>query len=303
MIGAFLVGLALGQPIEPRDLAVGDIDVQTFRPSLDLATFGTVDVAARSPAGRLSTELVLGYHRDLLTYELGERRRRVVGDVGQANLLGAWARGRLRIGAQIPVVLVVEGAPASERSGIGDVSLDGRVTLTKAEALVDVAIQGRVAMPVSALGDGLRWSSPTASAALVMSRQTGRLLGAVNLGWRGLPRRTLQNTELDDVLEWRGGLGYTTAEQTVAASIEASGRIDARAPFANRANHPVEIAATLRTRFAEGAFLRVGAARGLTAGIGSPTARVWAGLAYCPEPKVRGERPIPDWVRPPEPAG
>ncbi|MEO0600387.1 MAG: hypothetical protein AAF211_03070 [Myxococcota bacterium] len=302
MIGAWLTGLALGQSIEPGDLAVGDIDVQTFRPSLDLATFATVDVAAHAAGGRLSTELVLGYHRDLLTYTLGDRRRRVVGDVGQANLLASWARGPLRIGAGAPVVLLVEGAAPSERIGLGDVSLDGRVTLTRAESLVDVAVQGSVSLPTSTLGDGLRWSGFTGSAALVASRQVGRLLGAINLGWRGLPRRTLANTELDDVLEWRGAVGYATPERTLAASIEASGRIDARAPFDNRANHPVELTAAVRTRFADGAFLRVGAARGITVGIGSPTVRAWAGLAYSPEPKVRAERPIPDWVRPPEPA-
>ncbi|MEN0060506.1 MAG: hypothetical protein AAGA48_00075 [Myxococcota bacterium] len=283
MIAWWGVPLALAQaPV--RFGEVPNLDAQLFRPSLDRSSLMTVDVGERSAPG-VGVQLMIGYHDDVLTYTQGSRRVRIVGELVQANFMAAFAAGPVRVGLDVPLG-VAEGDALPSQASIGDGALDVRLTLTRAESPVDVALQGRATAPTSTYEAGLGWTKPTGSVAFAVSRRFGKLLGALNLGWRIQPRVELENVVVDDGVEGRLGLAYRFSEAFVA-SVEGTARLDPTDPLANRATSPAELLVAMRTRFAPDAYLRLGAGRGVTAGIGSPDVRLVAGIEYQP---TRGDQ-------------
>ena len=280
---AALVGGAFAQDTAAERAVVPDLDAQAFRASPDDAGLLVTDVASMPEQGG-DARVLLSYHDDLLVYVSEGEQVGIVRNVAQANVIGAWGLGPVRIGLDVPVYLLARGDLTGQETGLGDVALDTRVSVFGREAPlsfpVDLGAYARISAPTATVANALGSGTPTWSVGLAGSLSVGSALIAANVGTRGGPATRLENVELNDALDWRVGVGYgLTARFDLSA--EVTGRIGYAAPLTNLAGVPMEWLVGARAQLTEQVRLHAGVGRGLTPGIGSPDARAILGVGYA----------------------
>ncbi|MBX2800274.1 MAG: OmpA family protein [Myxococcales bacterium] len=265
---------------------VPQINAQMFRPTLDTAQPMTVDVASMPQAGG-SARVWMGYHDDLLVYASEGQQRKLVANVVQLNVLGAWAWGPVRAGVDIPVLLFADGDATQPEAGLSDVALDARVAIFGTDAPlefpVDLGIQGRLSVPTATVDTALGARRSTASLAAVASTDLGPVLVALNLGAQLGPRVDLENVSLNDAVDLRAAAAYSITERT-SVSAEVAGRVGLG--DANRAGLPIEGLLAGSHQLTDSWQVRGGVGRGFTPGIGSPDLRLLVGVAWHSAPRL-----------------
>ncbi len=264
--------------------AVPDLNAQRFRPAIDAGRTLWVD-DARMPAEGAQGRFLLSYHRDPLVYRSGDDETSIVRDVFQGNVLGGWGIGPVRVGIDVPVYLYTDGPVTDGESGIGDLGLDGRVTIfgeeAPVEAPVDLGVQARLFLPTATVSTALGAPDLAGQVALVGSIDVDRLRLAANVGTRINPEEELENVVLDDAFEYRFGGSFDVADNGGLA-LEFAGLVYYSAEVANRAGSPFEGLLSGWARPTDTLTVRGGIGRGFTAGVGSPDLRIIAGISLSP---------------------
>ncbi len=265
-----------------QDVTVPAINAQLFRPSIDATSLLWTDETSHGKSGYTSGRLIFSYANDPLvyTFETGERIE-VLSDILQMNLMGCYTYKRVRLGADLPILLYSAGDSGNE-SSLGDIGADARVSiLERSSAPIGLALDGRLTFPTATgslpVGlDGLGWE-----ASVILDRAVGRALLAANVGTRGMPGTSLENVEWDDQLFFRAGAGYSLTDRT-GASAELTGNFT-YGELGNSAGTPIEglLGGWLRPQGGN-VLLRAGVGTGLTTGIGAPRLRTVFALAYEP---------------------
>jgi len=258
------------------------LNAQLFRPTVDAGGLLWTDDAARARSGQATGRALFSYTADPLvyTYEDGERIE-VVSDVLQADLLGAYTFGRLRLGADLPLYLLANGSSGGE-TGLGDIAADAKVSLIDpSDGPVGLALGGRLALPSATVetalgGDGYTWE-----VSAIADRAVGPVLLALNVGTRGLPEAEIADVVWDDQLFFRSGAAYDISDK-LGASAELAGSFT-YADLSAFQSRPLEALLGMWSRPNGGDIVvRYGVGTGLTTGVGAPTLRTLVAVAYEP---------------------
>jgi len=222
-----------------QDVDVPAINAQLFRPSIDATSLLWTDDASLGTTGHTSGRMLISYANEPLvyTFQTGERVA-VLSDLLQMNLMGGYTWRRLRLGADLPILLYSAGDTGSETS-LGDVGIDGRLSLLeRSTAPLGLALSGRLTTPTASgslpVGvSGLGWE-----ASVIADAMLGRTLLAANVGTRGMPGTTLENVDWDDQFFFRTGAAYTINDRS-GASMEFTGNLT-YGELGNSAAVPIE---------------------------------------------------------------
>lgn len=267
---------ALGQDVAP------ELNTQHFRPTVDGARTLWTDDSERLPEGHFRA--ALHYADDVLVYEAEDGSSQdLLSSVLQADLMGAVALDRLRLGLVFPVLLTSASEVYPDEGGLGDVSLDAKLSLLDRRiAPLGLAAQGRLSLPTSTLAEmPLANPNPGWELSAVLDKELGDWLIAANLGVRGGNQVELGNVTLNDALSFRSALGYALGPDT-GASLELAGRLPLSAEATNPAGAPMEWLLGGYRHLGSGLVARFGGGTGLTNGIASPDLRLVAAVGYDP---------------------
>ncbi len=283
---ALLATIALAQDaVSGGD--VPDLNAQYFRSTADGQGLLWTDLARRGVHNQFAGRLVGHYTREPLVYQIdGGDKVALVESVTQADLVGAFAYDRFQVGAVLPIYLLSQGDITGNETGLGDLAVDGKVTLVDPTDSVPVGfgIQGRVMLPTATvaapLGDpGLGWQL----AAVADVDVTDRLLLAANAGVRGEPNVALENVTVNDSFDGRLAAHYLVVpDQDIGIAWELASRIGFPGDGAG-AGTAMEWLLGGHGRIADSnATLRAGFGTGLTPGLGVPDWRLVIGLGWEP---------------------
>ena len=294
-----LMHLAMGVALAQNQPLVPDINSQLYKPTMDSArTLWTEDTGGiEDPHAR--GRVFLSYVNDPLVFipQGSDEPVAIVSDALQADVLAMYYLDRFRLGIDIPVYLLTASQVADNGAGLGDIALDGRVTfLDHDDAAIGLALSGRLMLPTATVQTSLGAAGLGGEITAHVDRQVDKLLLAANLGTRvNAPMtETLNNVDLGDQLIYRLGGGYEIATD-VGLSLDLAGQVNYSAPLSNPAGSPLEALAGGWFRATPDWVLRAGVGRGITPGIGSPTARALFAIAYEREgPKDRDEDGLVD---------
>ncbi|MEO0606190.1 MAG: OmpA family protein, partial [Myxococcota bacterium] len=238
---------------------------------------------------------LLSYHRNPLVYRVDGELTPIVRDVLQADLIGGWGIGPVRVGLDVPVYLFTDGPVTDGEAGIGDIGLDGRVTIFGEDAPVDLpvdlGVQARLFLPTATVDTALGAPDLAGQIALVGSIDIDRVRLAANVGTRINPEEQLENVVLDDAFEYRLG-GAVDLTDDVGVALELAGLVYYSTEVANRAGSPFEGLLSAYGNPTDTLTVRGGIGRGFTTGVGSPDLRIIAGLSLAPGGEA--EEPVAD---------
>lgn len=282
-IGLGAAAVAHAQVVDGGE--VPDFNAQRFRPAIDAGRTLWVD-DARMPVEGAQARVLLSYHHDPLVYRTADEEVGIVRNVLQANVIGGWGIGPVRIGLDVPIYLFADGQVTDAETGLGDVGIDARFTVfgeeAPVESPVDVGVQGRLILPTATVDTALGAPDLAGQLALVGSIDVADWRFAANVGTRIGPEETLENVVLDDAFEYRFGGAYDF-DGRGGIALEFAGFVYYSAEVANRAGSPFEGLLSGYGRPTEGLMVRGGVGRGFTAGVGSPDIRLIAGLSVVPK--------------------
>ncbi len=260
---------------------VPEVNAQVFRPTIDGTRTLWADDARRGPHNQGVARFLLHYTDDPLVYQRDDGE--VIGlveSVLQGDLMAAYAYDRLRVGVDVPVFFYASGNGAQE-GGLGDLAVDGKVTLLDGEdAPLNVGAGGRLTLPThtvqAALGDrNLGWELSA-----IADRSFGPVLLTANVGARGGPKTELENVTLNDSFLYRVGAGYAIVEDA-GVSAELAGRFTLSSN-SNAAGNPAEWLLGGWGYATDDVTVRGGFGSGFTQGVGSPDFRLMLGVGYEP---------------------
>ena len=287
LLSIALSGHAFGQEFTSGEPPA--LNAQLFRPSIDSDSTIWTDDSALAPSGSFSTRAVMSWTHSPLVYRVestGEETA-IVGDILQADLMGAYTWRRLRVGVDAPVYLRATSDITGDETALGDIAFDARATVVDgASAPVGFAIGGRVGAPTSTadapLGDpGGSWELQA-----IVDKHLGRLHLAANVGTRGAQEAALENIDWANRFVARAGAGYAVTDD-VGVSLDLTGQA-AYGGWGNPAATPAEamLGAWVRPG-GEGLLLRAGGGTAISSGIGAPASRMVFSFAYEPPARER----------------
>ncbi|MCA9571910.1 MAG: hypothetical protein KC656_28930, partial [Myxococcales bacterium] len=129
------------------------INVQNYRPVMDAQrTLWADDTGMVVDRALFKSRVFLHYVHNPLVYVGADRTTRtaLVSDALQLDALAMFHVNRFRLGVDIPVYLSQKGALTQPGAGLGDIAVDGRVTvLDRTANAVGVALGGRVTLPTT----------------------------------------------------------------------------------------------------------------------------------------------------------
>jgi outer membrane protein OmpA-like peptidoglycan-associated protein len=275
---ATTLGLAQNQPLAP------DINSQLYKPTMDSRMTLWTEDSGEIDDAHGDARVMLSYVNDPLVFipQGSQDSVAIVSDALQANVLGMYHIDRFRLGIDIPVYLLTTSEVADNGAGLGDLALDGRVTfLDHDDAAVGAALSGRLILPTATVATSLGAAGLGGEISAHVDRKADKLLLAANIGTRVNAPSTevLQNVDLGDQLIFRLGGGYSVTPDA-GVSLDLVGQVNYSEPLNNPAGAPLEALAGGWLRATPDWVFRAGLGRGITPGIGSPTARVLLGIAY-----------------------
>lgn len=171
------------------------------------------------------------------------------------------------------------GAPLGT-VGLGDPEIGGRIVLLDREAPLELALAGRLAIPVGEHRDLAADDGPSGGLSLLAGRGLGHHGSFVGLsvGLAFRPSEQVENLRIGHELRWVAGGRLGVTEQ-VGLTLELAGStVLVRA--LDRAHTPLEVTAGADYVHPAGVFLRTGVGAGITPGYGAPDARILLAVGY-----------------------
>jgi hypothetical protein len=292
-------------------------DLQLFHPAVGAHSFITLDSAEVLEHGLWHFGLVANYQREPLSYtfstdsaDAGSSSKSTstlvpVRNMAMAELVAAVGLfNRLEIGAALPVATSwdndnfdsygrIDNGHSSARA-IGDVRVDAKAELvgfgTERSFLLSVSAGGTLPTGDDSAFFGEKSLSGRARA--LLEYQHGEHLRALAMVG-GLLREKSQflGTPEGRSLLYGAAVEVKPTEQ-IGVLAEVSGRVASKYADTN----PVELDAAMRFYLPAMLNLILGGGFGLDKGIGSPAARVFAGLGWAPDPRDRDHDGVPDSI-------
>lgn len=276
-----LLGVASAQDV----VSGGDtppLDAQLFRPTLTGGRTVWVDEVGTSADPGFGGRALLHYTNDPLVYRAADGEvTGLVTDVFQLDLLGQVAVGPVRLGLDLPVVLLEDGI-AGRGAALGNVQVEARGLLFDREhAPFGLAIAGRAFIPTSNADNALVNRDLAGELSLIADRDFGPARLALNLGTGSGPDVSLENVRLDDWFIGRAAVSTALNEHATLA-LETNARLPYSAPLAEPGAAVIEWFASGTHALGRGLVGRVGGGSGLTSGVGSPDLRLLVGVGWSP---------------------
>jgi len=269
-----------------QDPAVPDLNAQLYRAPVDSQrTLWTETVVPVADEFQALPRVVMHYAwRPLVYLPEGGEPVNLVSDVLQADAVLATSYDRFRLGAYVPIYLYSAGELTEDGSGIGDIGIDGRVTLLDPVDLpVGLSLYGRFELPTNTVAAPLGSPALQTELGTAATHRVGDVVElSANLAMRVGRRTELENVTLDDQFVWRAGGGYLIAPDG-GVSLDLVGSTSLSQP-GNAASVPVEAMVGGWVQASSDIAVKLGVGRGLTSGIGSPQLRTLAMVNYQPRP-------------------
>lgn len=282
MIWFVAAALAQETPVIPDG-----INVQNYRPVMDSErTLWTDDTGGITEKAMFKARAFLHYVHNPLVYVSPDRETttKLVSDAFQLDALAMFHVNRFRIGVDVPIYLIQKGDLTDTGVGLGDIALDGRVTvLDRKDNPVGVAVGGRLTLPTESVDTPLGWEGLAGEFYGAVDAEVDKWLFAGNVGARFVPGSELTNISIGNQVFARAGAGYQVVDDAgLSLDFNASAFLG---EFANEAGIPVEGLLGGWGRMGP-IVLRAGVGTGLTRGIGSGDLRVVTALGYEPRPSL-----------------
>ena len=283
-----LLSSVLAQDV--TDGAVPVMNAQLFRPSIDSMSTLWTDQTLIAGDRYTMARAIVHYANDPLVYvadDAAGTRTELVSGIWQLNLSAAHTRGRLRLGADLPVYLRTNGTLGGE-SGLGDIGLEARYSLLdRRTAFMGVAPIVRLNLPTTTVDAPLGNGTFGYEAGLAADKELGSsTVFAVNIGTRGIPEVALENVEWGDQLFLRAGIGHELTEDA-GVSVDFA-RFMTYGQFSNPAANPSEVLLGGWKRLDNGLTVRAGVGTAVNGSIGAAKYRVIFGVGY--EPATEGDK-------------
>lgn len=206
--------------------------------------------------------------------------------------------GRVRFAAIAPV-LYTAGLDQVSGAGLGNVGVDGRLTLVEGD--LGVALGGRVGLPTMTLNAPVGGSGVAGDLLAIVDSSFGDLTLATNVGVRLQSGTEALDQTWDDQLLVRLGASYGISD-TFAMSADVGGSANLSGLGDSPGSLPLEAILGSHLYASERVAVRLGVGRGLTSGLGASQFRAVAMIDLLSaqgekEARVRTSREKPEKVR------
>ena len=272
--------LALLSIATAQEAEVPEIDAQLYQTSIDAQRTLWTDDAGKARNLTGTGTIAFSYVDQPLVYvgENGESTA-LVESALQANLLGGYTFGPIRVGADVPLYLMSTSDIAEGGAGLGDIDLDVKGTiLDDDDNPVGLALGARTSFPTSSVDAPLGAAGVGWAIQGIVDHKSDDWLLAANIGTRGVPAAELENVEVNDRFFYRAGVGYAITERA-GVSGDLAGEVSYGEPLSNPAGAPLELLAGGWGRLSDTVSLKGGLGTGLSQGIGSPVFRAVMALS------------------------
>ncbi len=278
------LAVAHGQGVEPERF-----NGQVMRPSSDAHTTLWTEGTAVAPDGYGTARLFVHYANGLVRWRGGQAQAdRLVSDVFELDLLGAWHWRGLRLGAHLPIYGLTAGQGASTKPGLGDVAVDLKATILDGERdPLGAALMGRLLLPTASVSLPLGSSGTGWEAIGVIDRDLDPFLLAANIGIRDVPRAVIDDLVWNDQIFARIAGSYALSDRA-GASVELGAQTNWASQL-NPAGTAVELMGAGYGALSGDLVLRGGLSLGLSRSPGAPAVRLLAGLSWEPDPYPDGD--------------
>lgn len=295
-----LAVLALSAPRLAAAQQAEGIDIQQFKPSIDIGGFTVVDDATTLPKLRPGFAFVFNVASNPFEVQGATAARAfglvdgiVGGDLAASlGLFDFW-----EVGVAFPIMQVpIETAFVSDPRiggkdlayGVGDLRLQTRIRiLDPATKAVGLAVIPFLTLPTGNSKAGLGRDLPGGGVKIALSRSWKRFGFAANLGWAFWPRATLLNLTTGDELMYGVGLAFHALPEVLSIQLELEGSLtpgprdlDGKERFFDAVHSPAELYLGAHGRLKNGIGIFGGVGKGLGRGFGSPDIRVFAGVEW-----------------------
>lgn len=203
--------------------------------------------------------------------------------------------GRVRLAAVAPV-LYTAGLDEVSGAGLGNVGVDGRLTLVEGD--LGFALGGRVGLPTMTLEAPVGGSGVAGDLLAIVDASFGDVTIATNVGARLQPGTEALDQTWDDQLLVRLGATYGISD-TLAMSADVGGSANLSGLGDSPGSLPLEAILGSHLHASERLAVRLGVGRGLTSGLGASQFRAVAMIDVLSgggerEPRVRTPREKPE---------
>jgi hypothetical protein len=289
-------------------------DIQAFHPAVGAYSFITLDSAEVLEHRLWHFGLVANYQREPFTYTLSTRDSAgythttslaPVRNLAMAELVVAMGLfNRFEVGAALPLALAWDGdrfdsygglsGPRATVWAVGDLRVEGKAEVAgfgRDRAFL-LSLSAGGTLPTGDDSAYLGEKTVSGRARALLEYQRGEWLRALAMVG-GYFRQTSQflGTPEGHAMLYGAALEVKPSEQ-IGILAELTGRYASKYYDTN----PAELCAALRFYLPSMFNLIMGAGFGLNQGIGSPSARGFAGLGWAPDPRDRDNDGIPDRI-------
>lgn len=205
--------------------------------------------------------------------------------------VGLWNRIDIALG--LPVALYQSGTNFTtltqyQTAALGDLRMDVKARLLKDNGhRIGIAVLSRAAFPTGSRQTFMSDDGATWEGRLIMDKNTKWVGAYLNGGYRFAKTVRVLSTELGNRMTFGGGarVSLPLQERSWAVITEAVGEMNGK----NRSSltTPVEVRCMLQKTWKSGIALQVGGGYGVTDAFGLPKYRIFAGVRYNPEDRVR----------------
>jgi len=277
-----IVAAAVAQDVPDR------FNGQVLRPSIDADKMLWTEQSDTAPDGYATFRVYTQYAKGVVRDRSDVVTDRLVDDLWEFDLLGAWNWRGLRLGAHLPVFALASGDGFDTQPGIGDLAVDVKATLLEnVRDPVGVAVVIRLMVPTTSVPLPLGSTSLGTEVFVVVDRDVDQFTFAANLGIRDVTRAAIGEVVWNDQVF--GRLAGALSTDRYGGSLE----LAAQTNFSGGVN-PAGIAAEamLAGHFAvtERWTLRGGVSTGLSGSPGSPLFRGLVGVSFEPDPSPDNDR-------------
>lgn len=281
MMWAF-VSMALAQTVPDR------FNGQVLRPSADSPSTLWTEQSATAPNGYATFRVYTQYANGVVRDRSGAVVDRLVDDLLEFDLLGAWTWRGLRLGAHVPIYGLVTGDSSPTQPGLGDVAFDLKATLLDPDRdPVGAAIMIRLLLPTASVDAPVGSTGLGTEIFAIVDREVDQFTVAANLGIRDIPRAAIGDVVWNDQIF--GRLAASLAGEKYGGALELAAQTNFSGGI-NPAGTAAEVLLSGHWRMTERWALRGGASAGLSGSPGSPLFRVLAGVSFEPDPSPDNDR-------------
>ena len=308
--GVLLLCLALAAPAAAQDAPQPSLDVQRFNLVGSYHNFVLVHDGVLVPKMKFGVDVTLNYALrplQLASSDLG-RSAGIIDHLFAGHVRGAFAPtnwveidiifGFMQFAQAAGGILDIGGE--EQVFSLGDMWIEGRFKpLSQEKHFVNLGVIPFVTLPIGNPKLFLTSGVPTFGAKVAVSRRWKRIHAAGHFGYRLKPgfAEVGANVAADDEILYAVGFGVTPVLDKLDINLEFTGvgivgpGLDGLASDVGRGliHSPLELMVDARIRLPKGFDIIAGAGPGLTAGVGTPAFRVFAGFSWAPSRDADGD--------------